>query len=468
MQVVSALFKQYAALPEREVNIRVVIGAKFYDTDTVVEFEIGDNLIAGDEFVLGAVISSTLTFSIVTPDVILVDKAIVPYVKLNGASGWTEWVPLGVFWIDSKKLKSNNVCILTCFDRLIETQKVYVPTVTFPALTGDILTDMCTQIGVGIHVDTTAMIAANNYSIDSAPPIDMSLRDMLSNLSVMYGCCVRIDKQGKLCFIPFSGTQIPTPIGPSEYIKCEQTNSLKAYTSILCMTSTTDSLTAGLIGDIPDRVLNCSCIFMTQSILETVIAKLEGFSYMPIVMHWRGFPYIEVGDRLEITLRNGTIFKTTLLLNKMSFKGGMVSNSESPSLSENESKYVFTGYTKDLVTDVVKLKDEVRATVWVQPDVPSTAKPSDVWVDTDDYSRYDKTALLLSTTLLISDNEIIIASGTILLTLHVATTIGVIKKIYNIGSGIVTLVGTINGLANMLLYPGESIELITDGSEWRC
>lgn len=105
--------------------------------------------------------------------------------------------------------------------------------------------------------------------------------------------------------------------------------------------------------------------------------------------------------------------------------------------------------------------------VWVQADMPAAAKANDVWIDTDDYTRYDKTAISGTTTLVTSDNELITVSGTFTLTLHEATVAGIIKKIYNIGTGIVTLAGTINGVTNMLLYPSESVELITDGSGWR-
>lgn len=105
--------------------------------------------------------------------------------------------------------------------------------------------------------------------------------------------------------------------------------------------------------------------------------------------------------------------------------------------------------------------------LWVQTDLPTGAKANDVWVDTDDYSRYDKTAITSNTTLAESDNEFITVSGTFTLTLHAATTAGIIKKIYNIGTGVVTLAGTINGVTDMPLYPDESVELITDGTGWR-
>lgn len=105
--------------------------------------------------------------------------------------------------------------------------------------------------------------------------------------------------------------------------------------------------------------------------------------------------------------------------------------------------------------------------LWVRPDQPTGAKTNDAWIDTDDYSRYEKTALTAAATLLISSNEFITASGTFTITLHAATSSGIIKKIYNIGTGIITIAGTINGATNMILYPKESVELITDGTAWR-
>lgn len=110
----------------------------------------------------------------------------------------------------------------------------------------------------------------------------------------------------------------------------------------------------------------------------------------------------------------------------------------------------------------------VGAKLYVQPNTPTGAETKSVWIDTDDYTRYDATALTGNTTLDVSDNEVITCSGTITVTLHAGTTAGIIKKIYNIGTGIVTVAGTINGLTNMYLYPTESVELTTDGTNWRC
>lgn len=106
--------------------------------------------------------------------------------------------------------------------------------------------------------------------------------------------------------------------------------------------------------------------------------------------------------------------------------------------------------------------------IWVQDEEPAGAKEKDVWADTDDYTRYDKTHMTTGGTLLVSANEFITADGTFTITLHEATIAGIVKLICNVGTGIITLAGTIDGKTDMLLFPGEGVKLITDGAAWRC
>ena len=105
--------------------------------------------------------------------------------------------------------------------------------------------------------------------------------------------------------------------------------------------------------------------------------------------------------------------------------------------------------------------------IFVQDAEPTGAREKSIWVDTDEYSRYDRMNIIAATTLESADHEFVTASGTFEITLHSGISQGIVKKIYNVGTGILTIVGTINGNVNMFLYPTESVELITDGTDWR-
>lgn len=133
-----------------------------------------------------------------------------------------------------------------------------------------------------------------------------------------------------------------------------------------------------------------------------------------------------------------------------------------------KDEYVLT-YDQD--TDKFVLKENRTGSyIWVQATEPTTAIINDIWVDTSDYARYDVldvTDIAATTTISIDSPELMFIPTTTTITLHEATTPGIVKKIYNTGTGIVTLAGTINGNIDLCLYPGESVEIVTDGTGWR-
>ena len=103
--------------------------------------------------------------------------------------------------------------------------------------------------------------------------------------------------------------------------------------------------------------------------------------------------------------------------------------------------------------------------IWVQTAEPTAAKEKDVWIDTDDYSRYDVTALTGTTTLTASGNEVQTCSGTFTVTLP-AVAAGQIFRLFNIGTGIITVKNAAAAVV-CYLYPSESVDLCADATDWR-
>lgn len=127
----------------------------------------------------------------------------------------------------------------------------------------------------------------------------------------------------------------------------------------------------------------------------------------------------------------------------------------------------FSGFPSITYEENVVINGLVQ--IWVQDDPPLAAKVKDIWVDTDDYSRYDKLEVSTSHNLAVADPEVIFMSGYMtVLTLHPGTHAGIISKIYNVGTYPVHIEGTLNGIEDTDLYlmPGESVELVTTGSGW--
>ena len=110
--------------------------------------------------------------------------------------------------------------------------------------------------------------------------------------------------------------------------------------------------------------------------------------------------------------------------------------------------------------------------IFVQDDEPATANSKALWVDTNDYSRYDSITVDASGSLEASGAEYVRASGTITITLF--TAIGhenVIRIIKNVGAGTVMIDGysaeTIDGVATKALTANQFCTIISDGANWQ-
>jgi hypothetical protein len=122
----------------------------------------------------------------------------------------------------------------------------------------------------------------------------------------------------------------------------------------------------------------------------------------------------------------------------------------------------------DFTTSVttILVDSDVRP-IYVQDAEPTAPVAKDIWVDTNDYSRYDVYLAGASATLLMAGQEVVVATASgITLTLESPTQSGVVKKIKNDSNGTITVSGTIDNLSTKMLFPNESLSLVSGNSKW--
>lgn len=111
-----------------------------------------------------------------------------------------------------------------------------------------------------------------------------------------------------------------------------------------------------------------------------------------------------------------------------------------------------------LVTDETKL--------WVEDEIPNGFKDRDVWVDSNNYSRYDVSDVITSGTFIDSDNEVMNISQSSIITLNLGKVAGVVRNIFNNTNDVISVIGADNLMGapqvpNFYIYPQEYISLIT-------
>lgn len=351
MQVYSTSqkFKDYITSSNREFEVRAIIGGVVYGSDEVVEFTIDDMLTGGDELTIGTVIPAKLNIKIKTTSSISTNAKIVPALRLNGDDGYTEWIPMGEFYIDSRQYQ-NGIWTFSCVDKLITTEQPYVSSLTYPAAMSEVFEEILDILGIesDVAINPTFQIPYKDESI--------SIRDMLSCIASAHGANVKLNREGELIFVPLSPSSPVATITASNYIKAEQTNPEKSYTKLeVVHNAEGETLTRGTGSEDNTLKFENRFMFIEQNQLNYAFSIMNGFSYVPYTMTWTGRPDLDVGDVIKIVLLDGTEITSILAVNRISFKGGLLQQSSAPSKSEQQSEFRFQGtISKQLAQKLTK------------------------------------------------------------------------------------------------------------------
>jgi hypothetical protein len=348
----------------RELEIKVDINGVTYDKTKVVEYKINNSAISEDDFTFGTAISSRLDLQLRTTDAIPENAEIIPWVRMDGVAwvqaniawgnadfpwndGRTEWIPLGRFFIDSRSFK-NGVYALTCYDKLILSQQTYVSKLVYPTTMVEVFDEICTDLALtpeGITINPDYMMS---YSIE-----DATYRDILGYIAACHASSAQMNKDGNLVFVKFAPLSQYTSVVASNYYSAEQTNPTKTYTKII-VEYNADGETLEIGSGEESQTLKIYNPLMTENILQDMFAVFNGFMYTPFSMDWKGFPHLDIGDGLEITMRDGSKLYSLMLNTTLSFKGGIREKTTASAYSQQQSEFKFKGSINQQVSNLNK------------------------------------------------------------------------------------------------------------------
>ena len=363
---------------DRLWRIKAEIDGVEYAEDKVISFEIEQSIVSGQEFEIGAAPSSRLVIRLRTNAEITPNAKIVPYIALDAGDlrwvdadfaweeadipwegGTTSWIPLGEFYVDSRE-KVNNTWEYTCYDKLMFANTVYVSSLSYPATMQAVWDEICTQLGY--TYDSSVQIDPS-YTVPAAPT-GYTCRQVMGFIAAANAASVYAGRDGVIRFKRFSASEPHVfEMTPSDYIRARLTNPVKSYTRVVVVYDPDDDLAYEAGEGDEDHTLYVDCPFATQQIANNLLAALNGFAYAPMEMDVRGYPQLEPGDVIQFERDesmawmdadiawqdadfpwDGVVrYKTIILHQKMTFRGGLAMSLEAPSKSEQQSEFPVKG-----------------------------------------------------------------------------------------------------------------------------
>ncbi|MBA4700724.1 MAG: hypothetical protein H2212_14970 [Ruminococcus sp.] len=335
MYQASAAYKSFI-----EQDSRTFMKSKLFLGDTEIDANITSIILkggsnSGTSFIIGSCISQYIEVQMEKPSVFVENEEIEWRIGGQISATVEEYIPMGIFTAQ-KPEADEEVIKFTAYDRMLKTDRGYFSSLPANTTTLAVLNEI--SIFLGIPIVTTGLSA-----ITIKRPDGYTCREVLSYISQMYSGFAVCDRQGQITIKTYAASGLS--IAPAKYWDSFVHNEFPyTFQKIVCHTGkdaegNTISISAGS----GNREMTISNPLMTQSILNSVAAKLQGFNYMPGSLKFLGDPRVDVWDILNVANKDGTVYKVPVMNFTQDFDGGLTSTVESVGETETQEQQGFKG-----------------------------------------------------------------------------------------------------------------------------
>ena len=328
-------------------NRTLAIRVGQYQSRDINEASFDYGYIKGDTYKPGGTCagSAKIVFSSVITSFRKLDK-IYPEIGLL-VDGTYEWVKMGEYFINDIEIDRNRKTTkLDLMDGMFKLNREHVTDLTYPAEIRHIIKEICLKTGITLaneYMDITSM----NYRIESIPKEKkMTFRDVLSLATQMLGMSCFFNREGKLEIKELTDSGIV--ITADSYFMHGLTKSEVEYqiAGITCKKDK-ETLTVGMR---TGRSLELDNLFMSQAILDNLYHKIKDIRYYPFNLNYQGHLLLNVGEWVTIKTNTGETFKSPVLSQSFTFKGGLRGRISADSKAGNDAQYSYAGtITKKIV-----------------------------------------------------------------------------------------------------------------------
>lgn len=321
-------------------NRTLAIRVGQYQSRDINEASFDYGYIKGDAYKPGGTCagSAKIVFASVITSFRKLDK-IYPEIGLL-VDGTYEWIKMGEYFINDIEIDRNRKTTeLELMDGMFKLNREYVTDLTYPADIQNVIKEICLKTGIKL-ADEIMDVASMNYQIDKVPENKkMTFRDILSLSTQMLGMSCFFNREGKLEIKELTDSGIT--ITADSYFMHGLTKSEIEYqiAGITCKKDK-ETLTVGLR---TGRSLEIENVLMHQPALDNLYHNIKDIRYYPFSLNYQGHLLLDVGQWVTIKTNTGETFKSPVLSQSFSFKGGLRGRISADSKAGNDAQYSYAG-----------------------------------------------------------------------------------------------------------------------------
>lgn len=200
MQETSALYRSILADPDHWFETQLVIDGVWTFDETQL-FSISTSLeMFQDSPTIGKAVAGEVNIKMMFPDATIPDMACLrPQVRVCNATDQSEWLPQGVYYIDTRERTKNDdgldVLTIHGYDAMLKAEQMYNGRITGDSVDIDMVSEIAYQLGVELDSRTTALMTAA-FTIPF--PVGYTYREILGYIASIYVGCFIMTDEGKL------------------------------------------------------------------------------------------------------------------------------------------------------------------------------------------------------------------------------------------------------------------------------
>ena len=191
MYSVSDYFESLVRAPNREFDTKVIINGVEHGSNEVVEWDIMETITESESYTIGNAIPTKFELKIYTQSIFPTNAEMKPYIRLID----TEWIPLGVFYVDSRKESEGGIWEFVCYDKLMQANQPWETELYLPASMFQVVEEICDVLEIQLAPDTSLMFEVPLVTHE------FTMRQVLGYIAGCQGANAKINRNGELAFI---------------------------------------------------------------------------------------------------------------------------------------------------------------------------------------------------------------------------------------------------------------------------
>lgn len=317
-------YKDKILSDHREMKMKVILNGRQeidgHYLKNVTIHEVSNGL---DTLTIGGICSNSIKIDMFDPGNIPFENGLIEAFIGVQLSADIEWIPMGSFFISEITRQNEYEVSLEGYDGISLLSEEYKPRIEYPATLQDVVLDVINQCDLTLKQQELEDIIIE-------VPMEVTCKEMLSYMASLMGKNARMNRFGELEFYWYESGQYMIPLELQYQLGFKKTNSALTISSL---TSGDEEhvLTVG-----SGYGITFANPYMTQKRLESLFKKINGFTYTPATLKWRGDPSLEVCDIVHVQERTKDMSQILIMDHTISFDGGMSSVIESHGQNEKE------------------------------------------------------------------------------------------------------------------------------------